>query len=198
SVFRDDAGFRGVCVTAMLFMSAVLLFPHYQALARERLDSANLDLMIWVIVQNAGTGIFGLASGWLADRCGNRLVVRLLIFAAALVPLTALVLTHLDTLRLYGLVFFGLGLTPVVMRTLSNYSLEFAAPAEHPRYLSTLRLAMAVPFLLSPLVGWLVDAIGFAPVFLAVAAAIAAAGLLTFRLHEPRHAGGSRVVTGEW
>ena len=46
---------------------------------------------------------------------------------------------------------------------------------------------MAAPFLLSPLVGWLVDAVGFERVFFAAAGLVLVAGALTFTLAEPRH-----------
>jgi hypothetical protein len=47
--------------------------------------------------------------------------------------------------------------------------------------------ALAAPFVLSPLVGLAVDAIGFQPVFLAGAGVIAAGALVALGLPEPRH-----------
>jgi hypothetical protein len=44
-----------------------------------------------------------------------------------------------------------------------------------------------VPFLLSPLVGWLVDLAGFEVVFFSAMGLIGLSGLLTFRLEEPRY-----------
>jgi hypothetical protein len=78
-------------------------------------------------------------------------------------------------------------MTPLVMKTMVGYTLEIAPSHEHPRYLSTLSLCLAVPFCFSPLVGWFVDAFGFEPVFAGGAVMIALAGLLTLRLVEPRH-----------
>ncbi|MCG8583651.1 MAG: hypothetical protein MI757_02970 [Pirellulales bacterium] len=49
-----------------------------------------------------------------------------------------------------------------------------------------LSLATAVPCVLSPLVGWLVDVASFEVVFVADALVIGSAGLLTFRVREPR------------
>ena len=197
--FRDawrtiqrDRQFRRLVFAAMLFMCAMLLFPHYQALGRQRLSRDAGDLMWWVIVQNVGVGLFSLGFGRLADRCGYRLVVRVQMFGVALVPLVALLLAS-DWMawewRPYWLAFFLLGLTPVTVRSFDNFALELAASEDHATYLSTLRLFMAVPFLLSPAVGLLVEleAVGFTPVFLAISGLVAAGGLLTFRLGEPRH-----------
>jgi hypothetical protein len=68
-----------------------------------------------------------------------------------------------------------------------GYTLEIAPMDDHPRYLSTLSLCLAVPFCFSPVVGWFVDVFGFEPVFACGAGLIALAGLLTLRLVEPRH-----------
>jgi hypothetical protein len=190
---QRDVQLRRLVFAAMLFMCAMLLFPHYQALGRQRLSRDAGDLMWWVVVQNIGVGLFSLGFGRLADRCGYRLTVRVQMFAVSLVPTVALVLAS-DWIRspwpLYWLTFFLLGLTPVTVRSFDNFALELAGPADHAAYLSTLRLFMAVPFLLSPLVGLVIEleTVGFAPVFLATSGLVAAGALLTFRLGEPRHA----------
>jgi hypothetical protein len=47
-------------------------------------------------------------------------------------------------------------------------------------------VCLAVPFVFSPLVGWLVDTFPYQWSFGAVSAVIALGGLLTFRMPEPR------------
>jgi MFS family permease len=49
--------------------------------------------------------------------------------------------------------------------------------------------ALAAPFVLSPAVGWAVDAIGFRPVFVAGAVVIAAGAVAALGLPEPRETG---------
>lgn len=197
--FRDawraiqrDVQLRRLVIAAMLFMCAMLLFPHYQALGRQRLSRDAGDLMWWVIVQNIGVGLFSLGFGRLADRYGYRLTVRVQMFGVALVPIVALLLASgwiTSASRPYWLTFFLLGLTPVTVRSFDNFALELAGPADHAAYLSTLRLFMAVPFLLSPLVGMLIEleTVGFTPVFLMMSGLVSTGALLTFRLGEPRH-----------
>jgi hypothetical protein len=72
------------------------------------------------------------------------------------------------------------------MKTMSNYTLEICQPADHPRYLAALGLCLGVPFVLSPLVGWLVDLTSFEAVFLGGAILIVIGGLVSLSLHEPR------------
>lgn len=187
---RRDAKFRRLVPVALLFAMVLILFPHYQALGRERLGIGGAKLMVFVVTQNLSLGVFSLVIGPLADRHGNRLALRLLLLGTVLTPLTAVALTMVDRgvgARWFWIVYIPLGLTPVTMRTLINYTLELSPPRDHPRYLSALSVCIAAPFVASPLVGWLVDATSFEAVFLLGASLVLLGGLLTFRLAEPRH-----------
>lgn len=191
-LMRHDRDFRRLGIVAMLFIAIQLLFPHFQALGQQHIepDQIGFQLMLWVIAQNAAVGLFSWVSGKLADRFGNRLSLRLQIFGTASVPLLALLFTSGVGgwgPKQFWVTFFFLGLTPVTIKTLTNYALELTDPDRHPLYVATLHACLAVPFLLSPLVGWLVDLLGFERVFLGVSVAILLGGLASFRLIEPRH-----------
>ncbi len=189
---RDDRDFRRLAIVAMLFISIQLLFPHFQALGQQLVerDQIGFQLMLWVIAQNAAVGLFSWVSGKLADRFGNRLSLRLQVFGTASVPLLALLFTSGVGgwgPKQFWITFFFLGLTPVTIKTLTNYALELTEPARHPLYVATLHASLAVPFIFSPLVGWLVDLLGFERVFLGVSGVILLGGLASFWLIEPRH-----------
>ncbi len=187
---RRDANLRRLVLVAALFGSGLIIFPHYQALARNALGLTGIHLMVWVMTQNMAVGVYSLFVGPLADRRGNRLTLRLLVFGSAIAPAFAISLVYLPGelgARLFWMVFIPLGISPLVLRTLLNYALEICQPEEHPRYLSTVSLGLAAPFLLSPAVGWLVDVAGFEVVFMATVGLIVLSGLMTFGLEEPRH-----------
>lgn len=192
-VLRGDRNLRRLALVAMLFGSALIIFPHYQTLARHRFglsrEQAAWYLMIWVVVQNAAVGLCSLFVGPLADVWGNRLTLRTLIFGSAVGPPLAVFLSHWggSGLGFFWTVFIALGFTPLVLRIAINYTLETCRPAAHPRYLSTVYLCLAMPFVFSPLVGWLVAEVDFDLVFLAVAGLLVLGGFVTFRLDEPRH-----------
>ena len=189
-ILRSDPTFGRLAIISSLFGTSMLLFPHYQALGRgERVGSTMNDLMYWVVVQNAGTALFSMVAGPLADRYGNRLVLRLVMVGVCGAPLLALLLWYTDykSQLFFPLVFVLVGLTPVGIRIFNNYALEICEPIQHTRYLSTLNVCSSVPIFLSPLAGTLIDWWGFAPIFLLVTGLMLWGWVLTSGLVEPRH-----------
>lgn len=189
---RNDRNLRRLVGVAILFGSGLMVFPHYQAFARDSLGLTGGQLMVWVIAQNISVGICSLFVGPLADILGNRIALRITVFGSALAPLLAVFFGQHSTeyaTNYFWTVYVALGVTPLVLRVLVNYTLEIASPGQHPRYLSTLSLCMATPFIASPLVGRLVDidTVGYQTVFLVAAGLIVGGGFLTFALDEPRH-----------
>ncbi len=190
ATLKEDRNFRWLAATVMLFITTMLLFPHYQAMGRELLNCDHGELLYWLIAQNAGAGLFSVFAGTLADRYGNRLAMRFMMTGTVATPLMALAITHgiiPGGRSIYWLTFVLLGLTPMAIRTISNYTLELCDEMSHARYLSTLKICMGIPILFAPLVGVLIDYTGFVPAFLGVSVLLAASVLLTFRLPEPRH-----------
>jgi hypothetical protein len=186
-----DPALGRLAVVAGCFSAVLMLFPHYQAFARDSLGTGRSSLLVWVVVQNVATGLASLVAGPFADQRGPRIVLIWLVGLSALTPLLVAVLSLAPPLMAgewFWVVYAPLGLNPISLKIFTGYALELApAPAEHPRYVSIVGAALAVPFVISPMVGLAVDAIGFRPVFLAGAAAIAAGALVALRLPEPRH-----------
>jgi MFS family permease len=186
-----DRGLVRLVIVAACFSAVLMLFPHYQAFARDRLGSSAASLLAWVVTQNAATGLASLVAGPFSDRRGNRIVLVWLVALSSLTPVvvTALsVLPHAIAVRWFWLVYVPLGLNPLTLKVLTNYALELAPrPIDHARYVSIVGAGLAAPFVLSPLVGLAVDQFGFRPVFTAGAAVIAAGALVALGLPEPRH-----------
>ena len=193
-----DANFRRLAIVSALFSTTLVLFPHYQAIAREELDLDTTWLVWWVVAQNAGTLLFSLLTGPIADAYGNRLSLRILTLLIVVGPLAALAAIYFPQIGkvAFPLVFVFIGMTPVAQKTFNNYTLEISEPADHPRYLSTLSLSMAAPILVSPLVSPLIKAVGFEAVYLGVVVLLVLGWLMSFGLTEPR-AGGRPVVLAE-
>lgn len=190
AALTTDAALSRLCVVAGCFSMVLMLFPHYQAFARDRLGSTIGSLLTWVVVQNAATGIVGLVAGPVSDQRGTRIVLLWLVALSATTPLVVTLLSllpHATAVDWFWIVYAPLGLNPISLKLFTNYALELAPRAvDHPRYVSIVGAALAVPFVLSPLIGLAVDAVGFRPVFVAGAAVIAAGAALAIALPEPR------------
>ncbi|MCA8998599.1 MAG: MFS transporter [Planctomycetaceae bacterium] len=187
--YRTDRAFRRAARVAMLFITSFLLFPHYQWLGREQLGTSSADLIIWVVAQNISVGILSPILGWVADQFGNRLAIRIAVFASAATPLIAMSFVNgLSPLTpgWYWLTFVFLGLVPVTMKAILNYTLELVETPDHPRYQSTMSLCFAIPFLFSPFVGLAIDRLPFEIPFVVVSGLIMVGGILTFWMSEPR------------
>jgi MFS family permease len=188
---RGNPSLLRLCVVAACFSAVLMLFPHYQAFARDRLGSRTASLLTWVIVQNAATGVVSLVAGPFSDRRGTRIVLIWLVALSALTPLVVTLLSivpHEQAVEWFWIVYVPLGLNPISLKIFTNYALELSpAAADHPRYVSIVGAALALPFVVSPLVGAAVDALGFRPVFITGAAVIAAGAVVALGLPEPRH-----------
>jgi hypothetical protein len=191
-----DRSLVRLCLVAACFSAVLMLFPHYQAFARDGLGSRIGSLLTWVIAQNAATGVASLVAGPICDRRGTRVVLIWLVALSSLTPVIVMLLGRLPhglAVDLFWLVYLPLGLNPISLKIFTNYALELAPrPAEHPRYVSIVGAALAAPFVLSPLIGIAVDRAGFAPVFAVGAAVIAAGAVVAGGLPEPRSSLGKR------
>ncbi|RCS41338.1 MFS transporter [Bremerella cremea] len=198
-VLQDDHRFRLVCIIAAAFGFSLMLFPHYQALARDRLDVDLSRMIFWVIVQNAGTAIFSLLGGPLADWKGNRLVLRMMLFGVMILPLGSIFLVHSGEfgIRVFDWLFLFVGITPITFRAFTNYTLELVPAELHPRYLATQSLCIALPMVLSPLIGLLIDLTSFEAVFMGVTVILFGGWVMTYYLVEPRHEPGHHIAYGE-
>ena len=185
-----DPALLRLSVVAACFAAVLILFPHYQAFARDVLGSRTTSLLTWVIVQNVATGLASLVAGPVSDRRGTKIVLAWLVMLSAVTPLivTGLSLVPHDVAGAwFWIVYAPLGLNPIALRFFTLYALELSpSVADHPRYVSIVGAALAAPFVLSPLVGWGVDAIGFRPVFVGGAAVIALGAVAAAGLPEPR------------
>jgi hypothetical protein len=185
----EDSNFRRLTIVSALFSTTLVLFPHYQALAKAKLDLGTPWLVWWVVAQNGGTALFSLLTGPLADAYGNRLALRIVTLLIIAGPLAALVAIYWPELgkAAFPAVFLFVGLTPVAQKTFNNYTLEITEPEHHPRYLSTLSLCMALPIFASPLISPLITTVGFEKVYLGVVGLLLLGWLLSFGLIEPRN-----------
>ena len=184
-----DRNFRLLAFVSAMMGMALTLFPHYQNLARTRLELDYTALLPWLIAQNLGAAFFSWPTGWLGDRFGYRLVLKCVMLTLCVAPVLAIVLSTTPGVSSvwYTVIFCLLGLTPVSVKAFNNYTLEIVEPKYHPRYLSTMRLCMSLPAISTSLfLGVLIDWVGFEFVFGLVTFLIFCGWVAVFWLNEPR------------
>ena len=185
----QDRNFCLLAIAGAMFGMSMTLFPHYQSIAREKLGIGYHTMLYWIVAQHVGASLLAVPAGWLADRYGNRRVLRILMGLLCLAPAMLLVLQLMDSPQkfFYLVIFFLLGLTPITYRYFNNYTLEITSAENHPAYLSTLSCCTALPVIAtSLLVGWLIDIIGLYAVFGGVMSLLLIGWAATFMLAEPR------------
>lgn len=187
SAFQSDRHLRRLCGLSAMFASSQMLFPHYQALGRAIEGYEGRMLMIWVVGQNVSAAVFSWISGWNADRRGTRSSLRGLLFAAIFAPWLALLFNQFSSAGWYWVTFAWLGTVPVAYRMQLNYVLELTDRSQHPIYVSTAVISMAMPMLLSPLVGAWIQQTSFLIPFACVSVVVAGAWVMSLLMIEPRH-----------
>jgi MFS family permease len=173
-LWRGDAALRSLVVVENLAGLHLMLLPFYVTLAQTRLHAGPEAIGTFIILQVVGGAASNLAWGWLSDRHGSPSVLRACLALGLALPPTALALARWAPGQ-YALVFLLVG-AAVNSRNLSfnNVLVDIAPDAARPTY-GGLVGTLTAPRLLFPLLGGaLIGALGFAPVFLAVALALLA------------------------
>ena len=186
-LLRDDRNFRRFAIVILLFYSIWPLFPHYTVFGQRTLGLTPSGFVALIVAQNASNAVGAGIMGNIADRSGNRLVLRMLILISAFMPLLAIGISRMPSgAQFYWIVFALMGFTPVSARIVTNYTLEIAPQAKHPQYLGVMSLFQAIPLFVSPLIGMLIEKFAFEPIFISCSVLVSIGFLLTFRLAEPR------------
>ena len=184
---RYNRNFRRFAIVILLFYSIWPLFPHYTVFGKRTLGLVPAGFVTLIIAQNASNAIGAGIMGNIADRSGNRFVLRILILISACMPLLAVVISRMPSgAQFYWIIFALMGFTPVSARIVTNYTLEIAPQEKHPQYLGVMSLFQAIPLFVSPLIGALIEEFAFEPVFIGCGVLVLLGFLLTFRLAEPR------------
>ncbi len=186
---RSSADFRklvGISVLTSLFAS---MLPFYTKFALGEIGVGYGMLGVYFIAQNVTSPLTCFPLGWLADRHGNRMVMRLISFCFPLTPLLAVLISLYggsSSAWLYVLVYILLAANLNMFLFSTNYLLETTPMKKHPSYIAVMNMVVFCFCLVPLLVGGLLDAFSFRAVFIAVACVFALGPVLCFSMGEPR------------
>jgi len=198
-LLRRDHVYRRFMAARLSLGLAGIALPFYAVYAKDILGAPEGMVGVYIAARVAAQLVCNLPWGWLGDRYGNRLALRLLAVGNGLTVLTALALVGLvsllhpqgNWLPYLALPLFVLdgAVRPGHALAASNYLLEIVAEAERPLSVGLSNTLMGLIVLLSGLGGLLVDLSGFAGLFLTATALCLAAYVLATGLPEPRQVG---------
>ena len=200
NLLRAMPQFRLLVILQALFGFSLLPAPWYILYASDvlrrpgsGLAGAGASIGWFLAVQTGGLILGNALWGYLGDRYGNRVLLRVLAGVHMLVPLSALLagatasLGHRElTYLAFSLPFFGYsGLAGGTWLAVTNFLLELAPEHDRPAYIAVTN-ALNLPAVLLPLLGGLfLHLLGYHVIFAIATAALCYAFVFTGRLRDP-------------
>lgn len=195
-ILTEDSVYRRFLITKVIMALAGTALPFYGVYAKNVLGAPEGMVGLYVTTRIAAQLLFNLPWGWLSDRRGNRLALRLQIMVTSLTLFSALALvgfvalahpqgTWLPYLAL-PLFFLDGALLPTYILTGNNFLLELVPEAKRSLYLGLNNTLMGIVILISGFGGLMVDLLGFGGLFAASLGLCLVGFILTARLPEPR------------
>ena len=204
TILREDLVYRRYIAARLVQVLAGIALPFYVVYAKNELQASAAMLGVYVSTRVVTQLALNLPWGWVSDRRGNRLVMKLLMLGNGTTALLALGVVLLAGLVQRGgtwlpflvLPLFALDGASRPAQTLvgSNFLLELSPEEERSLYLGLSNTLTGLTLLVSGLGGLLVDALGYGGLF-GVAVALCVIGYaLVVKLPEPRDEGYTTTV----
>jgi len=196
---EDDAYRRYLGARLSLGLSEVAL-PFYGVYAKRVLGAPEGMVGVYVAARVFAQMFFNLPWGWLSDRRGNQVVMRLMSIGGGLAALMGIGLVAVvDAMHLEGgwvpylalpLFLLNGAVLPGKILSGSNYVLEMASETERSLYVGLSNTLMGIVVLISGVGGLVVDLAGFAGLFALSAGLCIIAYVLAKRLPRTRETAG--------
>jgi MFS family permease len=179
-LLRSDRTFLRVNVSRLLMAVCAMASPFFAVYAIRELGVAESSIGGFAIAQTIGSALAGLLFGWVAERFGSHVVIRIVGGVYLMAPCLVLAAGVFGaggagTVVLVAAAFLFLGLGDgSIMLGFINYVLEIAPPGQRPVYIGLTNTLVGVIVLFPFIGGALADWGGYQIVFLLAAVGIAA------------------------
>jgi MFS family permease len=186
-LLREDRNFTRFLISRALAMLGTMGMAFYVVYAREAFQVSDVFVasltMAALISQTISTPLLGMIADWR----GHKVLMELSGVFLVLAVITAIAAPRSAWLYLV-FVFANMSMASGMISSM-GITMEFGPPDEMPTYSALASTVQALPILLAPLMGgWLVDALGYRPMFvIAVVLSLAGIAYLHWFVHDPRH-----------
>lgn len=195
-LLRRDPVYRRYTAAWLLLSLTGVVLPFYSVYAKDALGAEAGMAGVYAAASTGAKLLSNLVFGWISDRRGNQLVMRLLAAGKAGTAFLALALVGFVSISkpqgawlpylALPLFFLDGGLFPAGILSGSNFVIELAPENERAMYIGLSNTLNGTVTLLSVLGGLLVDLLGFAGLFATGLMLCLAAYVLATGLPEPR------------
>ncbi|MBN1808898.1 MAG: MFS transporter [Planctomycetes bacterium] len=192
---RKDADFRGMVLIRMGTFVAFGALPFYTAYGYEVSRSVGVEwktlIALCMVALQVGKLLGVAATGWIADRLGNRAATVFTLVMGMVWPMSALwtgwlVKAGLADVRLYLVTYVIQGLAMPVFYISTNYLLEAAPEEKRPAYMAMGNTAMLIALPVLPVLGVMADRLGLEALLAIMGVFTGWLCVLALRMGEPR------------
>lgn len=184
-----EADFRRAVFLRLVHGTAFVMLPIYAKYGMKSTGDSWAGLLGWILTAQAlSRSVGGAVMGWLADRLGNRFVIRVVCALLVLWPLYTLLSGKMAASHpfMYVTVYLFLGLLLPGAAATTNYVLELSTPERHPDYIGVMNASLILSVPAALVAGVLAGRLGQEVILLALSACTVPAVLVSLRLREPR------------
>jgi hypothetical protein len=195
-LLRDDQVYRRYVGGNLALGLTEIALPFYGIYAKNVLGAAEGMVGVYLAARVVGQLLCNLPWGYLSNRKGNRIVMRLMSIGTGLTALLGIgLVATVSALQPQGawlpylalpLFFLNGAVLPGKILTGSNFLLELVSENERPLYLGLSNTLTGIVVLISGLGGVVVDLFSFAGLFIIVLGLCGAAYVLATKLPETR------------
>ncbi len=186
AVLRGHTNYRRFLFAYALLKLSAMAIGFYIIFADRNYSLSGAEIGLLNAIFIGSQALMRLCFGWLGDRWGHK---RNLMISAGFMALAALFVLTSSSLLTLAPAFFCLACA-ISSDSVSHLSivLEFADPADQPTYIGLTNTLIAPVTFAGPVVAGAIAADDISALFVVTLAfGIAAAALLRFWVHEPRH-----------
>ncbi len=186
-ILRERRNFRNYIAADFLLLMSLSANSFFAVYGLQKFSLPSSHAGIYTVVLMASLAAGNIAFGYLGDRKGHLINLRVLASCSAAASLSAFLIS---SVFMYYLVIIFMGMTLCIQGiSRLSFAAELSREKERVAYLALLNFLTAPAFLFGIAAGYIIESMGYNVLFLVTAAfALLSLFILLTKVHEPRKA----------